>query len=167
MNICFRLIILWVVVYATHFVYLSSTSAELVEPTRNLAGQKAEAMGRLTVLSEPPGLKVSLDGKRLGKTPAFMVKVKPGTHNLRVKNSKTEIYLEPGKTLKISLFKNEFILIPVEVKTPQKKLEPREQRKAFASEPVTPSPEAVRIQESRERTMDRWMRFVDGTSPTF
>lgn len=168
MKIRFRLIFFLVIVYVFQFVCLSSVSAELIEPTRNLEGQQTEAMGRLTVLSEPPGLNVTLDGNGLGKTPAFMVKVKLGIHNLRVRDSETEIYLESGKTLKISLFKNEFIQIPVESKVAEKQQPDLEQQRQVSAPPaVQPSPAEVRTQENRDRAKERWMRFVDGSSPAF
>jgi hypothetical protein len=167
MKIFFRLILLLVVVYASQFACLSSTSAELVEPTRDIEGQKPESKGRLTVLSEPPGLKVYLDGKGLGKTPAFMLEVKPGIHKLKVKDSETEFYLEPGKTMKISFFKNEFIEIPVETKAQEKKPETIQPGQPSAPPPVQPSPQEVRTQENRNRAKERWMRFVDGSSPSF
>jgi hypothetical protein len=84
-----------------------------------------------------------------------------------VKDSETEIYLEAGKTLKISLFKNEFVQIPVDAKTPGEKPEPQKQREASAPQPVKPAPEAVRTQENMDRAKKRWMRFVDGSSPSF
>jgi len=167
MKVCFRFLYFLAVVYIFQFSYLSSAFAELIGPTRNL-GEKFEAMGRLTVLSEPPGYKISLDGNRLGKTPAFLVEVKPGIHKLRVRDSETEIYLEPGKTLKISLFKNEFIQIPVESKVAEKQQPDLEQQRQVSTSPaLQPSPAEVRIQENRNRAKERWMRFVDGSSPAF
>jgi len=166
MKVNFKLIFFVVVVYISQFAFLLSASAELVEPTR-IFGEQAETTSRLTILSEPPGLKISLDGKGLGKTPAFMLEVKPGIYNLRIKNSEIEIYLKPGETFKISLFKNEFVQIPVEVKTPEHKLELEQQRDISAPEPVKPTPEEVRSQENRDRAKERWMRFVDRSSPSF
>ena len=167
MKIIFKLIFFVAVVCVSQFVFLSSASAELIEPTRNF-GEKTEMTSRLTILSEPPGLKISLDGKGLGKTPAFMLEVKPGIHELRVKDSETEIYLEPGKTLKISLFKNEFVQIQVESKVAEKQQSDLEQQKQVSVPPaVQPSPAEVRTQENRDRAKDRWMRFVDGSSPAF
>jgi hypothetical protein len=63
-----------------------------------------KSSGRLTVLSEPPGLKITLDGNGMEKTPASLVEVDAGIHALHVKNSKIQIYIELGKTLKISLY---------------------------------------------------------------
>ena len=166
MKIIYKPIFFLAVIYVSQFVFLSSASTELIEPTRNF-GEKTETTSRLTILSEPPGLKVSLDGKGLGKTPAFLLEAKPGVHKLRVKDSETEIYLEPGKTLKISLFKNEFVQIPVEVKTPEQPPELEKQKEVSALEPVKPTPEEVRAQESRDRANQRWMRFVDGSSRSF
>ena len=167
MKIIFKLIFFVVVVYISQFVFFSSVSADLIEPTRNF-GEKTETTSRLTILSEPPGLKVSLDDKGLGKTPAFLLEAKPGIHKLRIKDSETEIYLEPGKTLKISLFKNEFVQIQVESKVVEKQQPDLEQQKQVSVPPaVQPSPAEVRTQENRDRAKDRWMRFVDGSSPAF
>jgi len=166
MKIIFKLIFFVAVVNISQFVFFSSASVGLIEPTRNF-GEQAETTSRLTILSEPPGLKISLDGKDLGKTPAFMLEVQPGIYNLRVENSEMEIYLKPGETFKISLFKNEFVQIPTEIKTPEKNPELEQQRDNSAPEPVKPSPEELRSQENRDRAKERWMRFVDGSSPSF
>jgi len=95
------------------------------------------------------------------------VQVKPGIHKLRVRNLETEIYLQAGTILKISLFKNEFIQIPVEAKAPARQPALERPREAAAAESVRPSPEEARIQENRNRANERWMRFVDGSSPIF
>jgi hypothetical protein len=42
---------------------------------------------------------------------------------LQVKNSETDIVIEPGKTLKISLYKDKFILVPANDKKPPKQPE--------------------------------------------
>ena len=92
-------------------VYSAAWSSELIKPTRTL-DSSGEKQGKLSVFSEPPGLEVALEGKIIGKTPLFLDEVKPGSHRLQVKNSETDITIEPGKTLQISLYKDKFILIP-------------------------------------------------------
>ena len=84
----------------------ASTGAaeELIPPSRTLKSPKVD-YGKLTVASEPPGLKVYLDGSELGQTPIWLMEVKAGPHNLRVKDSEIEIDVEPKKTLQISFFK--------------------------------------------------------------
>lgn len=166
MTFIFRLIYVGTVVCLTQSIFFSSASSELIEPTRGI-GEKVEEMSRLTVLSEPPGLKISIDGKDMGKTPAFMLEVKPGIHKLRVKDSETEIYVEPGKTLKISLFKDEFVRIPVKAKEPAKQLDPVQKTDASTPKTVQPAPAEIRKNENRERAKERWQKFVDGRSPAF
>ena len=92
-------------------VYSAAWSSELIKPTRTL-DSSGEKPGKLSVFSEPPGLEVAFEGKIIGKTPLFLDEVKPGSHRLQVKNSETDITIEPGKTLQISLYKDKFILIP-------------------------------------------------------
>ena len=161
-----KLIFVGAVVSLVPFILFSSASSELIEPTRNL-GEKAEQISRLTVLSEPPGLKITLDGEGLGETPLFLMQVKPGFHNLKVKNTETEIYLEPGKILKISLFRDEFVQIPVEAKPPEKKPEPQPQEKAAAPKAAKPSTAEIRKKKNTEQAQKRWQRFLDGSKPFF
>ena len=92
-------------------------AADRIAPTRTLKGEKGQ-MGKLAVFSEPPGLDVTLNGDGFGKTPISLDGLKSGTHRLRVKNSETDITIEPGKTLQISLYKDKFILIPATDKKP-------------------------------------------------
>lgn len=139
--------------------------AELIEPTRNLKGS-AEAQSRLTVYSEPPGLAVKLDGAPVGQTPMRIQKVEPGIHRLQVRESVAEIYVEPGKTVHISLFKNEFIHFSVTEKEP---LRPPENKTPSQDKSWTPKPSAEEIRTKAENraAMERWMRFVNGTSRFF
>ena len=90
-------------VVATHAV-----SKELIQPTRTLQSSE-KTPGTLSVFSEPPGLDVFLNHSKIGKTPILSMEVTPGTHILKVKDSETEIYVMPGKTLRLSLFKGTFI----------------------------------------------------------
>ena len=164
---CFKFMTLAVFVLVYMFLSSPAAPAELVEPTRTLQGEQ-ETVGRLTVLSEPPGLKITLDGNSLGKTPAFLVEVEAGIHSLRVKGSETDIYIEPGKTLKISLYKEEFILIPVSERKVEKKpvIEVKEEtREAGFTKPRDPVKDQA--EKNRREANERWDRFINGTKPFF
>jgi hypothetical protein len=145
-------------------IYVSSTTGELIEPTQTLEGEQQPTTGRLTILSEPPEQKIMLDGKTLGKTPIFLVEIEAGVHSLRVADSKTDIYVEPGKTLKVSLFKNEFVFIPVKEK--EAEAQPEIEAATGAGETTAPRPRdpvQVRVEENREQAQERWQRYVDGS----
>ncbi len=92
-------------------VPLSLGDEALIAPTRSLEGPR-EPVGRLTVVSEPPGLEVFLDGSEIGQTPVWMKQVKRGPHKLRVRRSETDVYVETGKVLTLSFFKGSFIVVP-------------------------------------------------------
>jgi hypothetical protein len=83
---------------------------ELIAPSRELGGA-VKSQGQLIVFSEPPGLPAALDGRSLGQTPTAIETVDAGTHKLRVEAKETEIAIEPGQTLAISLFKGDFVRI--------------------------------------------------------
>ena len=153
--------------FALFIVYLPLSHAELIEPTQTL--DEEQKTGRLTVLSEPPGLKIILDGNDLGKTPAFLVEVDEGIHTLQVKNSKTEIYIKSGKTLKLSFHKEKFIVIPVAEKKEIKK-QPgpevkREMSKARLQQPKDPI--QLRNEKNRQQAIDRFNQFLKGTQDHF
>jgi hypothetical protein len=95
--------------------FAAGPHAQLIEPTRSLP-DASEAMGLLSVLSEPPGLEVQVDGHIIGKSPVFSVRFPAGMHVLRIKDSETDIRLAAGKTTAISWFKGAFIAIPEAVK---------------------------------------------------
>ena len=116
------------------------TAADRIAPTRTLQGEKGQT-GKLAVFSEPPGLDVTLNGDGFGKTPLSLDGVKPGTHWLRVNNSETDITIEPGKTLQISLYKDKFILIPATDKKPLKQPE-KEETNLTKSKPPPPPPKS-------------------------
>ena len=124
------------------FLLISSPawSSELIKPTRAL-DSSGEKLGKLSVFSEPPGLEVTLEGRIIGKTPLFLDEVKPGSHRLRVKNFKTDITIEPGKTLQISLYKDKFVLIPATDKKPPKQPETVETNITKAKPPPSPAEE--------------------------
>jgi len=94
-------------VYVFLLMHSLALSSELIEQTRTLE-PTGEIPGKLSVFSDPPGLVVSLDGAGIGKTPVISKVVEPGTHALRVNGEETEIYLVPGKDLRLSLHKDSF-----------------------------------------------------------
>jgi len=120
--------------------YFTAWSSELIKPTRTLdsAGEKP---GKLSVFSEPPGLEVALEGTIIGNTPLFLDDVKPGIHRLRVKNSETDITIEPGKTLQISLYKGKFVLIQDTDNKPPKQPETEEPNLTKPKPPPPPAEE--------------------------
>ena len=108
---------------------ITSKSGELIEPTRTLQ-TSGVAIGRISVYSEPPGLDVFLDNSKIGETPIVSLALEPGSHNLKVKDSKKDIFIMPGKFLRISLYKGNFIEIPEKEKEiPQKLKKITEKRK--------------------------------------
>ena len=160
-------LMLLVTVVSLNLIFISpAVPAELIEPSRSFEGEQQPTTGRLTVLSEPPGLKITLDGDSLGKTPTFMVEVEEGIHTLRVKDSQTDIYVKPGETLKISLHKNEFILIPVKEKPVEE--QPVTEAKTETGETgvaTTRDPIQQKVDRDRRKSQQRWQRFIDGSSP--
>ena len=96
-----------------------SFASDLIEPTRTLSDMDHN-VGKLAVSSEPPGLDVKMDGTVIGETPVVLQEVEPGIHVIQVKASEIEIYVKPGKSVKLSWFKGAFIEIPVEVKEGRK-----------------------------------------------
>lgn len=112
-----------------------SLADELMAPTRTLEGA-AKPEGKLMVFSEPPGLPVALDGQSLGKSPTSIEEVNPGTHKLRVDTKETEIVIEPGQTMAISLFKGYFVKIP----KPEEPLALPPKKEVTPPEKLSPSP---------------------------
>ena len=164
----FKLIIFGVSIIVYFFANSPISFAELIEPTQTLEGEKQPTTGRLTILSEQPGQKITLDGKLLGKTPTFLVEIEAGVHTLRVTDSEMDIYVEPRKTVKISLHKNEFILIPdkeIQVE-PEAEIEVRTQTPEASTE-QSRDPLRQRVDKNRRRSQQRWQQFLDGTKPTF
>ena len=147
------------------FFNFSALQAELIEPTRSLKAT-AEDPGNLTVFSEPPGLSIKLDGTFVGQTPMRINAVDPGTHQLQVGKSVTDIYIEPGQTFHISLFKNDFIQLQVAKK---EALEPSDTKKRLTS--PTPASQSsskhLRTKEENRKAWERWMLFVNGSSNHF
>ena len=152
--------------FFTIFVFNFSTlQAELIGPTRSLKAT-AEGHGQLTVFSEPPGLSVKLDGIFVGQTPIRIKALDTGAHQLQVAESVTEIYVEPGQTFHISLFKNKFIQFQAAKK---EALEPSGAEKTSTSETAAPepSPQQLRTKEKNRKAWERWMLFVNGSSGHF
>ena len=142
-------------VFVCALAYPLSPNADLIEPTRILGGT-ANPPGSLIVVSEPPALDITLDDSHIGKTPAFVKNVKSGIHRLRVKDSETEIYIEPGETLQISLHKGEFIYIPVAEKEPVEQQATREKK-------VTEARTTSRSQKKESKyDLTSWERFLNG-----
>jgi hypothetical protein len=96
-------------------INLPAFASDLIEPTRTLS-RPAESPGLLSVFSEPPELDVTIDGTRVGKTPVVNQKVEPGLHAVGVQDDETEIYVKPGKSMRLSWFKGAFVEIPAEAK---------------------------------------------------
>ena len=143
-----------VFVYA--LAYPLCTTAELIEPTRTLQST-SNAPFILTILSEPPGLDVMLDGSHIGKTPIFLKRLESGIHKLRIHESEVEIYVDPTITLQISLFKGEFIKIPVAEKEPLKPKVPKE-KKVNETRTIQKKPP-----EEQKNALTPWDRFVNGS----
>ncbi len=139
--------------------------AELIEPTRTLK-KTSEDPGKLTVFSEPPGLTVKIDGTPVGKTPLRIQEIAPGGHRLQIKDSITEINLEPGMTFHISLFRNKFIQFQVAKKESGQPSEsdPNPKNETWAPKP---SPGQLKTKEQNRKAWDRWVRFVNGTTGHF
>jgi len=115
----------------------------MIEPTRSL-GDAAGPQAKLTVLSEPAGLDVILNGQSMGKTPLFLIDLPPGAHRLKVNNQQTTIRLEAGKTLQISLYRGKFIKIPAAAKQSPEAIKPPAQKSA------PPSPSALPAEQGPE-----------------
>jgi len=167
MKILFYFMMVTGSLFAIFIVYLPLSHAELIEPTQTLTGEQ-KPTGRLTVLSEPPGLEIILDGNDLGKTPAFLMEVDEGIHTLQVKDSKTEIYIKPGKTLKLSYHKEKFIFIPVAEKEIKKQQGPevkREMSKTRLKQPKDPI--QLRNEKNRQQAIERFNKFLKGTQDHF
>ena len=98
---------------------------ELIAPTRTLQGTEINS-GRISVLSEPPGLDVFLNNSKIGQTPILSIEINAGVHKLRVKDSETEILVIPGKSLQLSVYKGSFI----EIQREKEKREKQQRSKA-------------------------------------
>jgi len=84
-----------------------------------------------------------------------------GTYQLRVKDSETTIFVEPGSTLRISLFKGEFINIPAKKAEPVVQ-QPSEEKKVGETRITGQTP-----REAQENELSPWDRFVNKSSNHF
>ena len=134
---------------------LGSSGDESIPPTRTLQ-EPGSTWGGLTVFSEPPQLEVYLDGKKVGETPVWLKHVKAGFHKLRVEHSETDIYLEPGGSIQLSLYKGSFITVAREKREGEKETGVEGERPAEARKPVEAPKE-------RDTDLTPWEKFTNGT----
>lgn len=135
------------IVVGVCFLWMQATNclgSGLIEPARTLEGEKA-ATGRLSIFSEPPGLKVMLDGKAVGTTPVHIESVNQGSHDLKIEDKETAILINPGETRRLSFFKGEFIEIPVKEDKPSEETQAANEKPAqqAGSEQVTEESEKL------------------------
>ena len=136
MRIFSKLLFLGIFLSLLFVVVTVAESEELIKPTRTLKSSE-KIPGRLSVFSEPHGLDVFLDQSNIGKTPILSMEVEPGTHTLKVEGSETEISVLPGKPLRLSLFKGNFI----EIKEQQKETAQKQEKTISEKKPVEPAEE--------------------------
>lgn len=131
----------------------------LIPPTRTL-GDGEKHWGRLTVFSEPPGLDVYLDDKKVGVTPLWLGRVETGIYALRIEDHEAQIHLEQGIGIKAGLFKGAFITMedkePEVLPAPGPEEKPKPRR---AEEKPAP--------EERKEDLTRWELFINGSLPFF
>ena len=133
---------------------------ELISPTRSLQ-DTGEPPGKLTIVSEPSDLDVVLDGNNVGRTPLWLKEVTPGLHTLQIGNSQTEIHVEHGKILQVSLFKGFFVNVMKEEKKAEQKQAPEEKRLAEGRQAIEP------LKEKRKSELTLWDQFINGSSRHF
>ena len=150
----FLLLCGWFAGFVVHF----AAAGELLEPTRSLEGPSKE-VGKLTIVSDPPGLDIVLDGADLGKTPVWQKDVKAGAHDLRVKDKETNILVEAGKSLGVSLHKGEFIIIPQKEETAVAEQKP-------AVQVPEEAPRSSQQQEEKKE-LSNWDLFINKSIPFF
>ena len=143
MKLKWNVMIFFIFVFVFVTMQLMPVFAELIEPSRTLKSQE-EAMGTLSVFSEPPELDVVLDGTKIGKTPVISKEVRAGNHVLRINDTKKEISILPGKSLQLSLYKDSLIEIR------EKKLETSTQPKLEEKR----TPEAKKPKGSQEEKIE-------------
>ena len=144
------------------FQYVStslSLGGELVAPTRTLL-DAVKPPGKLVISSEPPGLDVYLNCNNIGKTPVWVSRLAPGSHNVRIKDSEIDIYVQPHGTLQVSIFKGSFIILKKEKVEGRPCLEA--EHLTEVSETVTKFPE-----EHKQQGLTLWERFINRSSPHF
>ncbi|NIS69671.1 MAG: PEGA domain-containing protein [Proteobacteria bacterium] len=133
----------------------------MIPPTRSLQGTEA-LPGRLTIVSEPSGLEVILDGSTIGRTPIWLRPVEPGSHELKIEQAETDIRLDPGKIVRISSFKGSFVMVSEEI---DKETQPEEERQPKALKAGREPPFA----RAEETTADLtpWEGFLNRSSLHF
>lgn len=134
----------------------AGSAGELLPPSRTLE-KPLERSGLLSVFSEPPELDVRLDGTQIGRTPVWSQEVKAGQHTLKIRDAETAILIESGKTLKIGLFRGEFVTLP---DAPKKAADPP--LFSPSQRPEKPSERHAKTPAEQERADDveRWQRFI-------
>ena len=165
MKIYLKRIVFGVVFFAVFGFNLVVPQAELIEPSRSLKTASG-GPGHLTVFSEPPGLDVKLDGASIGSAPIRVKALEPGIHRLQVGDSVTDIYIEPGQTFHISLFRNRFIKFEV---AQQEAAASPDTNELSAVEQLgsEASPQQYKRKEENRKAWERWMQFVNGSSRHF
>jgi hypothetical protein len=113
------------------------SSAELIEPTRSLR-DGSDGSGYLSVFSEPPEQVVRLDGEMIGSTPIVRFKVTTGLHELKIGDTETEIYIASDKSVRLSLFEGELLVLPEKREKP-----PEKPKVATEDRPEPPDPEVT------------------------
>ncbi len=146
------------------FLWISA-HAELIKPSRSLKSTSG-GPGSLTVFSEPPGQDVKLDGSSVGSTPIRVKTLDPGIHRLQVGGAATEIYIEPGHTFHISLFRDRFIKLDVTQNQAAASTD-NGGRSAVDRRASQETPQQFSTNEENRKAWKRWMQFVDGTSKHF
>jgi hypothetical protein len=74
------------------------------------------------------------------------MEVTPGAHNLKVETSETEIYVIPGKSLRLSLFKGTFI----EIKEKEKEMIQKTEEDTVEKKTTEPKEEKTGYQPKYE-----------------
>jgi hypothetical protein len=133
---------------------------ELIAPTRTLQ-YTGKTVGKLTIVSEPPDLDVFLDGSNIGKTPIWLIEVKPGLHRVRVKASEKDFFVEAGTTLQVSLFKGSFVSVTKKDVEVEKQPGPTEKRRAETRKT------AEHPKEPPDRDLTHWDLFINRTLKHF
>ena len=155
-NLLFRNTGIVALVFVTLWLPLSFCYAgDLIPPTRTLESNWI-APGKVTVVSEPPGLEVFIDGFKLGETPVWLREVDPGLRKLQILQAQTDIFVQPGKTLQVALFKGSFIIIPEEDKKAEK--QPGLEEKKFAGA----RKRTEKHQRQEEKGLTPWVIFING-----
>lgn len=124
----------------------SQEKSGMIEPSRGL-GSKEKRIGKLSVFSEPPNLEVVVDGEKIGETPVA-VEIEPGEHTLSIKDAEKKVIVLPGESLRLSLFKGEFIVLPEEEEKPLA-IFPEPQVSSPAEEPKEKPPEVERREKGQ------------------